>query len=297
MSKNIENTGNLYIIITNSMQNDFIERKYLAEIKNDISDSWKVSYEVCREQWIRYFKDKTIPPDEKDIDNFIDMIKNFDDPRANELKYSYHQFIKKYKHRVHINIDQSNRLWENNRLEKFIDDLMKKASETNNADNKDRYYFIHLRDWHDPIDPGQVEEMTNFGYHCIKGSHGAKFIESLAKYVENPPYNAYTQIINSNSLSSFTDTKLDFILESIINNHNSSTENAIIGVFGVVTDVKLKLLTFELKVIHNFKKVYLCEDLSASFSQTGHKSGLNYMEFVLGVNVLKEDKFREIFKF
>ncbi|MFX1479018.1 MAG: cysteine hydrolase family protein [Promethearchaeota archaeon] len=299
MSKYIENSesGNLYIIISNSMQNDFIEREYLTEIKNDISDPWKVSYEVCREQWIRYFRNKTIPPGEKDVDNFIEMIKNFDDPRANELKYSYHQFIKKYKHRVHINIDQSNRLWDNNRLVKFIDDLMNKAFDTNKADNKDRYYFIHLRDWHDPIDPSQVEEMTNFGYHCIKGSHGAKFIDSLAKYVETPPYNTFTQVINSNSLSSFTETKLDFILDSIINNHNSSTEKAIIGVFGVVTDVKLKLLTFELKVIHNFKNVYLCEDLSASFSQTGHKNGLNYMEYVLGVNVLKEDKFREIFKF
>lgn len=290
---------NLYIIITNSMQNDFLEQIQIETAKDD---PWKVGYEECRNEWINYFKDEDDgkPKGEGDIEDFlIEMRKNIRDPKPNELNISYHEYIKKYKHRVHIDTNQSERLWNNNRLGNFISDFMehaKNANETENLDSNDRYYFIHLRDWHDPSHLDEREELHNFGYHCIKGSHGAEFIKPLSDYVQKEPYDRFTQIINSNSLSAFTETKLDFILDSIIQNHNSSTEKAKIGVFGVVTNVKLKLLTFELKVIYNFKHVYFCEDLSAGFSQQGHKEGLDYMKYVLGVNILEEDPFREIFK-
>jgi len=287
---------NLYIIITNSLQNDFIEQIKLETAK---SDPWKVEYEECRNEWISYFKDKGVPKGEGDIEDFIKEMKiNIRDPKSSGLDISYHEYIKNYKHRVHIDINQSERLWNNNKLGIFIDDLMEHAKNANeNVESKDRYYFIHLRDWHDPSDQDERDELNNFGYHCIKGSHGAEFVKPLSDYVQKAPYDTFTQIINSNSLSSFRETKLEFILDSIIKNHHSSTEKAIIGVFGVVTNVKLKLLTFELKVIHNFKHVYLCKDLSASFSQHGHKEGIDYMRYNLGVNILEEDPFRKIFNF
>jgi len=291
---------NLYIIITNSLQNDFIEEIKLETAEND---PWNVGYKECRDEWISYFKDEIEdegkPKGESDIEDFIKKMRdNIKNPKPNKLDISYHEYIKKYKHRVHIDINQSGRLWNNERLETFIKDLMVHAkNENENIKSKDRYYFIHLRDWHDPTNLDEREELNNFGYHCIKGSHGAEFVKPLSYYIQKPPYDTFTQIINSNSLSSFKETKLDFILDSIIQNHNSSTEKAIIGVFGVVTKVKLKLLTFELKVIHKFKHVYLCEDLSASFSQHGHKEGIDYMRYVLRVNILKEDPFRKIFNF
>lgn len=288
-------TKNLYIIITNSMQNDFIEQ---VEIETTEDDPWKVGYEECRNEWISYFKGKK-PKGEKDIEDFIKQMKiNIPNPKPSESDISYHEYIKKYKHRVHIDLKQSERLWNKNRLVNFIDDLMVHAkNENENIESRDRYYFIHLRDWHDPSDPDELEELSNFGYHCIKGSRGAEFVKPLRKYIQKQHYDTFTQIINSNTLSSFKETKLDFILDSIIENHNSSTEKAIIGVYGVVTNVKLKLLTFELKVIHKFKYVYLCEELSAGFSQKGQDEGIDYMRYVLGVNILKEDKFREKFKF
>jgi len=287
--------NNLYIVITNSMQNDFIEQ---VDIETAKGDPWKVGYEECRNEWMSFFKGKK-PKGEKDIEDFIKQMKiNIPNPKPSESDISYHEYIKKYKHRVHIDLKQSKRLWDEDRLVNFIDDLMVHAkNENENIKSTDRYYFIHLRDWHDPSDPDEREELSNFGYHCIKGSHGAEFVEPLRKYIQEPPYNTFTQIINSNSLSSFRETKLDFILDSIIENHNSSTEKAIIGVYGVVTNVKLKLLTFELKVIHKFKYVYLCEDLSAAFSQKGQKEGIDYMKYVLGVNILGEDAFRKKFKF
>jgi len=278
------------------MQNDFLEQLQFDPAQ---SDPWKVGYEVCRDKWITYFKEKKLPRGEKDINDFINELREIEDPAANELEISYHEYIKKLKHRVHIGIDQSKRLWTNNRLGNFIDDLMetaKNANDPNKHESKDRYYFIHLRDWHDPSHQDEREELNNYGYHCIKGSHGAEFIKPLSDYVQKHPYDTFTQVINSNSLSSFTETKLDFIMDSIIKNHNSSTEKATIGVFGVVTNVKLKLLTFELKVVHNFKQVYLCEDLSAAFCQHGQDEGIEYMRYNLGVNILKENSFRETFK-
>ncbi|MFX1487668.1 MAG: cysteine hydrolase family protein [Promethearchaeota archaeon] len=286
---------NLYIIISNSLQNDFLEQ---LQFDPSQFDPWKVGYEDCRDKWIPYFKENELPKGEKDITDFINELRKIENPHPNDLEISYHEYIKKLKHRVHIGIDQSKRLWTDNRLGKFIHDLMETARIANDPEipeNNHRYYFIHLRDWHDPSHQAEREELSNYGYHCIKGSHGAEFIKPLSDYVHKHPYDTFTQVINSNSLSSFTETKLDFILDSIIKNHDSSTEKAIIGVFGVVTDVKLKLLTFELKVVHNFKQVYLCEDLSAGFSQHGQDEGIDYMRYNLGVNILKEKPFREIF--
>jgi nicotinamidase-related amidase len=298
----VENEStNLYIIITNSMQNDFIEQNDFNEqvkIGAIKDDPWKIGYEECRNEWMLYFKGKK-PKGNKDIEDFIDKMKeNITNPKPSDSDISYHEYIKKYKHRVHIDLKQSQRLWDNERLVDFIDDLMVHAKKENeNSKSRDRYYFIHLRDWHDPSDPDEREELSNFGYHCIKGSHGAEFVKPLRKYIQQPPYDTFTQIINSNSLSSFTETKLDFILDSIVKNHKSSTEKATIGVYGVITNVKLKLLTFELKVIHNFKHVYLCDELSAGFSQHGHDEGIDYMRYNLGVNILGEEDFRRKFNF
>lgn len=294
-----QNTKNLYIIITNSLQNDFIEERYIKEIEADETDEpWKVSYELCEKKWMEYFKNKEIPREGINVDNFLEWMKsNVADPKSKDLIHSYHKFIKRYEHRVHIDLEQSKRLWNNERLNHFIEDLMKKGAEANKIKGGDVYYFVHLRDWHDPSDQSQREESNNFGYHCIKGSHGAKFIDPLAKYIENDEYKKFTQIIDSNSLSSFSDTNLKSVLETIIANNKSSTEEARIGVFGGITNVKLKLLTFELKVIHGFKKVYVCGDLSADFNQKGHIDGLNYMKNILGVNVYNEKEFRAEFKF
>ena len=292
-----EKKKNLFIIITNSLQNDFIGRRYIEEIKNDTTeDQWKIDYDFCTEKWTKYFKDTKKPPEKLNINDFLNWMKNnIIDLKPKEILHSYHKFLEFYNHRVHIDIQQSERLWNDERLTNFIVDLMKKGAEANENESEDVYHFIHLRDWHDPTDIAQREELCNFGYHCIKGSHGAKFINPLAEYIGN--YYTFNQIINSNSLSSFSDTNLKSILDTIIDNYNSSTEDARIGVFGVITNVKLKLLTFELKVIQGFKKVYLCGDLCAAFNQKGHNDGLNYMKNVLGVNVYNEKEFRDEFKF
>jgi len=301
LSSNSSEKQNLYIIITNSLQNDFIENKHIEKIKQDTPEEpWKIDYELCEEKWMEFFRDKRRTDEEKNINSFLKWIEkwmetNVLDPKSREIIHSYHKFFKYYDHRVHVDVQESERLWYKDKLTNFITDLMNKGAESNRAESRDVYEFIHLRDWHDPTGVSQRDEIINFGIHCIKGSHGAKFILPLADYIEK--FKTFNQVINSNSLSSFSDTNLEHVLKTIIDNNNSSNELAKIGIFGVITNVKLKLLTFELKVVNEFKNVYVCGDLCAGFNDKGHADGLNYMKNILGVKVYNEQKFRKKFNF
>ena len=293
MSDNIVKKQSLNIIITNSLQNDFIEKQNIEHIKQEtIEDPWKIDYDILTDRWHEYFRECLILPDQNEVGVFLNKLK---DIPSKDIPYSYHKFLEHYHHRVHVDIQQTEKLWSSDTLPTFILDLKKRSAEANQNKTGNVYYFIHLRDWHDPTDQAEREELCNFGYHCIKGSHGAQFISPLKEFIEEDT--TFTHVINSNSLSSFSDTNLESILESIITNHQSSKEDAKIGVFGVITNIKLKLLTFELKVIHGFKNVYVCKDLSAGFNQKGHEDGLKYMENVLGVKLYNEDEFREEFQF
>jgi len=287
----IKKMTNLYIIITNSLQNDFIETRFIKQIKKDANeDLWKIDYDTLAERWIEYFRDRDILPEKLNINNFLDDLREI---KSKDIKYSYHKFLNYYNHRVHVDIQQTEKLWNDERLPKFISHIMQRSAEANERRSGEVYDFIHLRDWHDPTDAGEREELCNFGYHCIKGSHGAHFIHPLDDYIEK--YDTFNHIINSNSLSSFSDTKLKSILDTIRINHKVAKEDVKIGIFGVITNIKLKLLAFELKVVHNFENVYLCEELSAGFNEKGHNDGLKYMKNVLGVSVYSETKFKEEF--
>lgn len=295
MSNNNVKKQNLYIIITNSLQNDFIEKQFVEQIKkHTFEDPWKIDYDTLAEQWNKYFKETEKLPEKDEINEFLNQLQ-LKDIKSREILYSYHNFLKYYNHRVHVDIQQTEKLWNDETLPRFILQFMERSAESNNIKNGDVYHFIHLRDWHDLTDPAEREELCTFGYHCIKGSHGAQFIHPLNKCIEEN--DTFNHIINSNSLSSFSDTNLESILDTIISNNHSSKEDVKIGVFGVITNIKLKLLTFELKVIHGFKNVYLCEELSAGFNQKGHKDGYEYMRNVLGVTVYTENEFRKEFKF
>lgn len=105
----------------------------------------------------------------------------------------------------------------------------------------------------------------------------------------------FNVIINSNSLSSFDETDLESVLETIIKNAGSSHKEVKIGVFGVINNVKVFLLTFELMIIHKFKNVYVCGDFCAGFNKQGHETGISSMASILAANIVDQNKFREIF--
>ncbi|MFX0095320.1 MAG: cysteine hydrolase family protein [Candidatus Hodarchaeota archaeon] len=247
MPNNNKETKNLSILITMSLQNDFIDN----------------------------------PPDL---------------PEAKE------EINAKYDHFVHISYDECQRLWSNGKLEKFIRDAMElgmeyKLAKTNKKSISQHYHFVHIRDWHDDVDPDpvQTQELKKFGKHCIKGTSGARFISPLhEKIQENREFNL---IVNSDSLNSFVDTNLDLHLESILSTTGcNSKEQVQIGIIGVATNIKVMFLAYDLAVRFGYPNVYVCEDLCAGFSKEDHEQGLQYIEKVLEVQILPLKKFQEQLK-
>lgn len=288
----MERNKELNIIITCSIQNDFIEpldNNLIAE------DNLKIGYEQVSNKWMEYFLNQNRDTSEANIDKFIQWLKENASNEPIDTPISYHHILEYYRQRVHIDYDESRRLWEGDTLPQFIRDLMKKASESKLNENSGlEYQCIHLRDWHDQTDETQKGEMDLFGPHCIKGTYGAKFISPLNELIQE--HHDFNVIINSNSLSSFDETDLESVLDTIIKNAGSSHKEVKIGLFGVITNVKLFLLTFELMIIHKFKNVYVCGDFCAGFSKQGHDTGISSMANILAANVVDQNKFREIFK-
>ncbi|MBN1215610.1 MAG: isochorismatase family protein [Candidatus Lokiarchaeota archaeon] len=281
----------LNIIITSSFQNDFIEP--LGNLKQ-ADDKLKLDYLKSQELWIQYFNSQNIDVNQANVDQFLTWLEKNAKSSENGIKLSYHKILEKYKHRVHVDYEESERIWKGDQLNLFLKDLMVKGSKALNDENsKEEYQCIHLRDWHDQTDMLQKGELDNFGPHCIKGTYGAKFISPLDELiVKHPEFNI---IINSNSLSSFADTELESVLNTIIKNSGSSKNEVKIGMFGVITNVKIFLLAFELMVIHNFTNVSVCSDFCAGFTNQGHFEGINSMANILVANVVDSVQFRKIF--
>ena len=290
------------IIITCSLQKDFLQKRGIKDLIHDKpGESLKIDYESCEEQWVEHFKEYN--PSNSEIEAFLSKIKKSFTPNesSKKIEVSYHKFIERYYHRVHVDYDEHKRIWDENELEEFINNLTKSEygsiNDSNNSDStesKPSFYYIHLRDWHDLIDVDQLDEFIAFGSHCIKGTPGAEFIEPLQEFIKKNKINTF--IINSNSLSSFTDTNLNSVLNSIIKNENCKLKNVKIGMFGVITNVKLSLLTFELKVVHKYRNIFVCKDFSAGFNRKGHEEGINFIEKALHTPVLNKEQFTEVFQ-
>jgi len=285
---------NLNIIITNSFQNDFIE-SVDDLVKDKSENNLKLDFLKCQELWIEYFRDQNREVDQLNIDQFITWLKDNTKSQDIDTMVSYHQILEKYKHRVHINFEETKRLWKERKLDTFLRDLMKKAvNDFEKEDSTEQYQCIHLRDWHDLTDISQKGELDHFGPHCLRGTYGAKFVSPLNEVIQK--YSEFNTVINSNSLSSFDETGLESVLDTIIENSGTSKNDVKIGVFGVITNVKIFLLVFELMVIHKFRNVFICGDFCAGFTKQGHIEGINSMSNILAANVVDYNKFREIFR-
>ncbi len=285
------------IIITCSLQNDFIEKLDDIKIKYPEGDV-KASFADCQDLWLDFFtKGEGKVGEDASFNRFIQwcnetMPSRITGPR--DVSYCYCKIMEKYKHRVHVEEDECNRLWNEAGLEQSLRDLISKAT---TASENEKYYYIHLRDWHDQTDPSERGELDFFGFHCIKGTYGAEFVYPLNQLLKDKATEEYNIVLNSNSLSSFSDSNLEDVLNNILKNTGSSKTEVRIGTFGMITNVKLLFLMFELMVVHKYKNVFLCEDFSAGFNKLGHQSGLDYMRNVLNAQIVNKQLFREIFKF
>ncbi len=284
----------LNVIITNSFQNDFIEP--LDDLlSKPTEDDLRLDYGICREKWIEYFTTLGRSVSELTIKEFLSWLKYNSQNTLYHTQLSYHRILEKFKHRVHLDYDETQRIWKESKLKQFLYDLMDKAKIANNEEtNGIEYQFIHLRDWHDQLDPDERSELEHFGFHCLKGTHGSKFASPLDELIKkNIEFNI---VLNSNSISSFDETNLESILATLVKNSGGSKRETNIGIFGVVTNVKVQLLAYELMVIHKFNNVYICEDFCGGFNNEGHKAGLDIMRNVFAAKIVDHNEFRRIFQ-
>ena len=198
---------------------------------------------------------------------------------------------------VHIAVAETDRLWgSDGKLEKFIEKIMEIGEKNDNIPLPERsqfYHYIHIRDWHDETDPTQLEELNQWKPHCIKGTTGAQFISPLQEYINR--YRKFNIIVNSNSLNSFVNTDLESHLEALKVMTGCSKNQTVIGIIGVMTNVKILFLAYDLTVRYEFPKqnVILCEDLCAGRTSDGHEMGRQFISEILGLKFLNLAEFEE----
>ena len=142
------------------------------------------------------------------------------------------------------------------------------------SSSDDELAIIHIRDWHDSIDPAQDDHLNQFGTHCIKDSTGSEFIFKKNILPDREHY-----IVNASGLNDFVDTDLINILEK----HDG--EKIRIGIIGVWTEAKVLFLAYELKTRFINFDIAICSALTASSSRTMHFISLDQMRDILGVKI------------
>jgi len=201
---------------------------------------------------------------------------------------------KKYGHKIHIDANETNRIWKNG-LKEFAIDMIAKADVVNKQNADTSYHFLHLRDYHDNTDLTQRAELDYFGNHCIRGTHGVKFVEPLDELItKNLSFNL---AVNSNSINSFVGTNLAEDLEAIRESCGCDKIDTQIGIIGLITNVKVMFLAYDLSITYGYPNVFLCKDLCAGFDKMGHDRGIELISAVNLARVQNIDEFRKQFGF
>src|SRR5262245_9725391 len=71
---------------------------------------------------------------------------------------------------LHIGDEEARRLLGEDPAASPLAQLMEWAQRT------DGVHLVHIRDYHDPLDPAQAEHFRLFGRHCVKGDPGARLL-------------------------------------------------------------------------------------------------------------------------
>lgn len=143
--------------------------------------------------------------------------------------------------------------------------------------------IVHIRDWHDPDDPRQQPELEFFGPHCIMGSHGAKFVDTVEAFSRDRGRSA---IVDATGINDFEDTPLAETLDMLSENTDRMTIP--VGVIGVWTNVKIHYLLYDLKTRAGFHNLGTCSKLVAAPDRIEHRNALRQLETVLGVKIFHE---------
>ncbi|MEK7470348.1 MAG: isochorismatase family protein [Planctomycetota bacterium] len=140
---------------------------------------------------------------------------------------------------------------------------------------------VHIRDWHDASDPAQAHHLAHFGTHCLKDTPGAAYVDPLAELSAG---HARTLTVNSTVLNDFEGTDLAPRLRSQLG--TTAPPEAVAGIIGVWTDVKVQYLAYDLLTRFGIENIVLCSALCASRSRVRHFQALDLLSQNLAVRVV-----------
>lgn len=170
---------------------------------------------------------------------------------------------------LHVGYDEARRLMGENPDEGPVAMMMKWAYQQ----PVEQLTIIHIRDWHDPDDPFQVEHFRQFGAHCIKNTEGAHFA------FPEPETTRPVIVVNSPGLSDFIGTRLDKHLTLF------ADQTVNVGLVGVWTEAKISFLAYDLRTRYPDMRLAICSALTASSSRAHHFMALEQLERLLGVRI------------
>ncbi|PJZ78290.1 isochorismatase family protein [Leptospira neocaledonica] len=143
------------------------------------------------------------------------------------------------------------------------------------SEPEEKLEIVHIRDWHDQNDPNQKDHLSQFGPHCIKGTHGSEFVfQNLEQRSSR-----ISKIINASGLNDFYKTNL----EEVLNPFSDREMN--VGLAGVWTEAKITYLAYELRTRYPKFRVGICSALTASSSRHMHYVALDQLKSLLGLEV------------
>jgi protein-tyrosine phosphatase/nicotinamidase-related amidase len=171
---------------------------------------------------------------------------------------------------LHVGFDEAQRLMGEDPAEGPVARVMRWAYDLPD----DRLRVIHIRDWHDPEDPGQKSHLEQFGEHCVRDTSGAEFAFETAMRKDRD-----VAVVNSLTLNDFVGTGLSDVLEPY------RGLKARVGLIGVWTEAKITFLAYELCTRYPDFELGVCSALTASSSRGNHFIALDQLERLLGVAV------------
>jgi len=142
------------------------------------------------------------------------------------------------------------------------------------AARKHNIPVIYSNDAHYPQD---VEVVTKWGKHAIKGTKGAEVIPEL-----KPTAKDY--IVEKRTYSSFYETGLDSLLRSLYNGEGVKT--MILG--GLHTNICVRHSAAD--AFFRGYKIIIAKDGVEAFSQEDHEQGLKYLEYVYNAKLMSVDE-------
>jgi nicotinamidase-related amidase len=146
---------------------------------------------------------------------------------------------------------------------------------------------VHVRDWHNQMDPAQQDELNYFQPHCLEDSQGAEFAGSLNEHA----YSGEIEPLNSPFLNDFVETQLESVLNEITAGRK---ERWRIGIFGVYTGIKVLYNVIDLRTRLKFPHVAVFGNLCGDNKLSRHQIALEHMSEILQCSIFNTGNLNEL---